>query len=888
MCVSSKPYYQALPAALKPLHYDLSIDNITETSYEGNVKILLSVVEPTDELHLHYRDLTIRTTSVRLLGASTESTESSESTKIGATVGRMDPKKEVFVIKFDQILTQIGQKIEAEISFEGIIQTNMSGFYKSKYIEDGVSKYMLSTQFEATDARRAFPCLDEPALKATFTVHLTTSREMTVLGNMPLESVSETPTSKKVTFCKTPLMSTYLLAWAVGDFEYIQGFTEDLYFDNKPLPVSIYTTKGYTKEAQFALEIAPKIVDLFSKVFQVKYPLPKLDLIAVHSFSHNAMENWGLITYRSTALLYSPEKSAPSYKQNVAYVVAHEIAHQWFGNLVTMQWWDELWLNEGFATWVGYYAVDYLFPEWDIFSEFVSSSLQQALRLDGLRNSHPIKVPVIDALDIDQLFDAISYLKGSSAILMLSTYLGTDVFLNGVAKYLIKHQFGNTTAENLWAAIAEVSGRDVEAMMEPWISKIGYPVINVLKSENGTGLQLTQSRFLNGGGVLPEEDKTLWWVPLNIKSSSKNISLEIFSEKKAHIDMSPSGLFKLNKDTQAPYRVSYDSEILNENILKNFTEFSTKDKVGIIADIISLATSGEGQTSTITFLELVKSVALNADLLQDAFAPWKELVAALSSFSSTFSGSNPALSDKIHSFCKAVYAKLAIKLLEENIPASDYSKSKLKSLVLKNALGYRIPKLETYAESAFSEWTSSSSVDSSLREFIFGAVASSKSFNKAQFDSMVEEVKNPSTLDSRELTLSALGNVRDRSLASELLLLILDENVIPTMDAHFLAVNLTKNSTIRDDFWEFFKSKYDTLHKLMSTNMVVLDRFVKLTLCNYQSMHMFNEVEQFFENKDVHGFERALNQVLDQIHINAAWYERDNAQVYKWLESNGF
>lgn len=876
MCKTEQPYYEALPQTLQPLHYDVAVSEITDSVYSGIVKIDLSIVEATDELHLHYRDLTIKNAVVHYMGALFD-----------AKVALTDKKKEVFVLKLGRSLDAIGEIAQVEISFEGIIQTNMAGFYKSAYVENGVTKYMLSTQFEATDARRAFPCLDEPALKATFTVHITTKLDLTVLGNMPVER--EEPVGddyKRVTFCKTPKMSTYLLAWAVGEFEYIQSFTEDVYYGDKPLPVSIYTTKGYTKDAQFALEIAPKIVDLFSKVFQVKYPLPKLDLIAVHSFSHNAMENWGLITYRSTALLYSPEKSAPSYKQNVAYVVAHEIAHQWFGNLVTMQWWDELWLNEGFATWVGYYAVDHLFPEWDIFSEFVSSSLQQALRLDGLRNSHPIKVPVNDALDIDQLFDAISYLKGSSTILMLSTYLGTDVFLNGVAKYLNVHKYGNTTAENLWSAISDVSGHDVASLMDPWITRIGYPIIKVSESEGN--LQLSQSRFLNGGGVLPEEDETVWWVPLNIKSSAQNLQSDALLQKSALLDIELDSFFKLNKDTEAPYRVDYDSKILNGSVLLNFSELSTKDRVGLIADVISIAISGDSATSTITFLNLVKSLTLDAALLGEAFAPWKELVAALSSFGRTFSGLDAALTAKVQSFIKAVYSKLAIKLLQENVPESNFNRSKLKSLILKTSLGCHIPELQQFANDAYANWTASGSIDSSLREYIFGSKVSSPDFSEEDFELLMNEVIKPSSLDSREIVLGAMGQISHPEYTGRLLDTILDEKVIPTMDAHFLAVTVTNNPLTRAGFWTFFKNNYERLYELMSTNMVVLERFVKLTLCNYQTSEMALEVEAFFENKDVHGFERALKQVLDQIQINAAWYERDHQEVFKWLDENQF
>ena len=334
------------------------------------------------------------------------------------------------------------------------MNNSMAGFYRSKYKPtvapaksvpmDGEHHVMFSTQFESSDARRAFPCFDEPNLKATFDVSIEIPEDQTALSNMPGKEVKGKPGMKRVIFDRTPIMSTYLLAWAFGDFEFVEGFTQRKY-DGKQLPCRVYTTRGLKEQGRFALENCHQVVDYFSEIFKIDYPLPKMDLLAVHEFSHGAMENWGLVTYRTVAVLFDEKQSDAKYKGRVAYVVAHELAHQWFGNLVTMDWWSELWLNEGFATWVGWLAVNRLYPDHEVWSQFVTEAMQTAQNLDSLRASHPIEVPVKDALEVEQIFDAISYLKGSSVIRMLSGHLGVETFLEGVSAYLKKHAYGRLT-----------------------------------------------------------------------------------------------------------------------------------------------------------------------------------------------------------------------------------------------------------------------------------------------------------------------------------------------------------------------------------------------------------------------------------------------------------
>ena len=296
-------------------------------------------------------------------------------------------------------------KAPITIKFKGIVNADMAGFYRSKYKplnppaksvgKEGDYHLMYSTQFEACDARTAFPCFDEPNLKATFDVSIEIPEDQTALSNMPEKesTAGSRPGLKVVSFETTPKMSTYLLAWAIADFEYVETLTERKY-NGKQLPVRVYTTPGYKARGQLGVEVCAKVVDFYSEIFQLEYPLPKLDLIAVHEFSHGAMENWGLVTYRLTAILFDPKTSDTQYKKRVAYVVAHELAHQWFGNLVTMDWWNELWLNEGFATWVGWHAVDHLYPEFQVWPQFVTEAVQTAQGLDGLRASHPVDVPI--------------------------------------------------------------------------------------------------------------------------------------------------------------------------------------------------------------------------------------------------------------------------------------------------------------------------------------------------------------------------------------------------------------------------------------------------------------------------------------------------------------
>jgi aminopeptidase N len=408
------------------------------------------------------------------------------------------------------------------------------------------------------------------------------------------ETTMVEPDKKLVAFETTPVMSTYLLAWAVGDFEYIEGFTERRY-NGKQLPVRVYTTRGLKEQGEWALEHAPKIIDFFSESFEIDYPLPKSDILAVHEFTHGAMENWGLVTYRLTAILFDEKQSEARIRNRVAYVVAHELAHQWFGNLVTMDWWDELWLNEGFATWAGWLVTDHLHPEWEVWPQFINEGMDQAFSLDAVRASHPIQVLVRDALDVNQVFDRISYLKGCSMIRMLASHLGIKTFLKGIAIYLKKHAYQNAKTEALWSALSEASGADVNALMGQWIEKIGFPVLTV--AEEPGQITVKQSRFLSTGDVKPEDDETVWWVPLALqgKTGTQGIQSLGLTTKEDTISGIDDDFYTLNSGASSFYRVNYPPSRL-EKLGTQLDRLTVEDKIFITGSAADLAFSGYGTT----------------------------------------------------------------------------------------------------------------------------------------------------------------------------------------------------------------------------------------------------------------------------------------------------
>ena len=385
----------------------------------------------------------------------------------------------------------------AEIDFSGKIPEELQGFYLAK-TKDG---NMFTTQFESTGARRFFPCIDNPSYKATFDITVRIDSDLDAISNMPVESQENISGKKVVKFMQTPVMSTYLLYLGIGKFD-----EKSINFDgNKKLILA--AQKGHLTESDYPLEIGKKAIEFYRNYFGIDYPLPKEHLIAVPEFAAGAMENWGAITFREIFLNISPSTGA-SVKKAVGEVIAHELAHQWFGDLVTMNWWDDLWLNESFATFMSYKAMNKLEPDYDMFADFLVSETAGALEGDSLVNSHPIEVEVKHPDDISQIFDEISYGKGGSILRMINAFVTDEVFRKGLHLYLENFKYKNAGGSDLWEFIAKVSDRPVRKVMESFIQNIGYPIVEIME-DNGT-LKLNQYRFLLNG----KKQNVQWKIPL--------------------------------------------------------------------------------------------------------------------------------------------------------------------------------------------------------------------------------------------------------------------------------------------------------------------------------------------------------------------------------------
>ncbi|KAM0278728.1 hypothetical protein ACHAQH_005022 [Verticillium albo-atrum] len=880
-----------LPDTIKPSHYVVSLRELDfkNWTYKGTVSIDVEVVKPTKEVVINALELKLSKASVTVTqNKSTESYESASITK--------DEKKQRAVITFDQEIPA-SQKASILIHFEGILNNDMAGFYRSKYTpavtpaasvaRDDEWHYMLSTQFEPCDARRAFPCFDEPNLKATFDVELEIPEDQVALSNMPVKDTKKTRDGfQLVSFETSPKMSTYLLAWAIGDFEYVEGFTERRY-NGKQLPVRVYTTRGLKEQGRWALWHAPKIIDYFSDIFGIEYPLPKADLLAVHEFSAGAMENWGLVTYRTTAVLYDEKTSEPRYANRVAYVVAHELAHQWFGNLVTMDWWDELWLNEGFATWVGWLATDHLHPEWQVWPQFINEGMEMAFKLDSIRASHAIHVPVKDALDVNQIFDHISYLKGCSAIRMLANHLGVETFLKGVSNYLKKHQYGNAKTEALWSALSEASGKDVNKLMGPWISKIGHPVLTV--AEEPDQISVKQSRFLSTGDVKPEDDETTWWIPLELegKKGVKGITSLALEKKEDTIRDIDTDFYKLNSGASGFYRVNYPPKRLLQ-LGKQLDRLSTEDKIAIIGSAGDLAFSGYGTTAALfSFIQGFSK--------EDNYLVWSQVLDSIALVKGIF-GEDEVIKKGLEAFTLKLIDDAVGKVGWEYPEGESYLTGLLRKRLILTA---GVNGHAGVTEEALKRWKAyvdspeSNPLPPALRTPVFRVAVKHDPVKAVEV--LKKEWFTTKSIDGKEVCLSAISAARDTELVEKTILPFLfnrsppapASDSVPSSDMHVLASGLGANSSAREVQWKYLQANWDDC-VVKAGNNVVVDRLVSMSLSKFADADKIKEIDAFFAGKDTAGFNRTLETVKDKIRGRAAYRQRDAAALKEWLAANGY
>ncbi|KAF9562157.1 leucyl aminopeptidase [Agrocybe pediades] len=886
-----------LPTNVKPTHYDITVKtDLEEHTFQGFVKVDLDVKSETSIIVLNTSDL--------VLGDAFISYNASEPAKITAATS-FDKTQERTTFQLP-ITLPAGSKAQIKIGFSGKLTGSMMGYYKASWEHEGKTKYYALTQFEPTAARRAFPCWDEPLLKATFAVTLISREKTTNLSNMPalsekvLDASAETPAElaeilastknekwKITKFETTPPMSSYIVAFANGEFEYLETSVK-MPLSGKTIPLRIYTTADVIHQAQFALDVKAAVLPLYEKIFDVEYPLPKLDTLVASDFDAGAMENWGLITGRTSAFLLDPARADIQAKKRVASVQSHEVAHMWFGNITTMEWWNYLYLNEGedcFATLMGEVIVPgkpMVFPEWRVNSEFISEHLSRALSLDSKLSSHPIEVECPDANHINQIFDALSYSKAASVLRMLSYYVGEEKFLKGVSLYLKKKLFANSVTHDLWEGISTSTGLDITQLMENWITKVGFPVLRV--TENNKGITVRQDRFLETGPAKPEDNQVIWNVPLSIVSSKDGERFvdrtAILQEREKSFKLDTSVPFKLNAGTNGVYRVLYTPERLAsiaQEAAKDNSIFTLEDRMGLVYDSMALARAGLAKVSSaLTLVDLWK----NEKECKLIYLVWQGIGSSISGLTDVW-WEYPEITDKLDAFSRSLFVPLVDKLGYEYPEGESVDSSLLRTLAVGQAYAAGDEGVIKELCSRFKQYQEtgdSSKIPADLQRVIYTAAV--KYGGRAEYDAMVKLHDKPNTPTEKIAAIRALSASEDEELIKKTLKFI--ETNARDQDVIYFFASLALNNKARRLLTQYMQDEYDALYKRFEGNFT-LGSLVSYTINFYSSEKDLAAVEAFFKGKDSSKYNQSLAQGLDSIRARHGYIERSTGDLKEWL-----
>ena len=852
-----------LPSNVKPTKYRMTLQpDLTSFTFKGEQTVDIEIVEPTARIKLNAAELEIGRVSLVRNGSATAAHSIS-----------LDEDTETATLDFGKTLSPGPAQLEME--FSGILNDRLVGFYRSEYQDtEGETRYLATTQFEATDARRAFPCWDEPALKAVFDVTLVFAEGFEAVSNTPIvEESTPAPGLRSVRFGETPIMSTYLLAFVVGDIVSVEADAAN------GTRVGIWTTRGKENQAGFALDTSVKLLGYFNDYFNIPYPLPKLDHVAIPDFAAGAMENWGCVTYRETALLVDPENSSAGTRQRVAEVVAHEMAHMWFGDLVTMEWWDDLWLNESFASWMGTKAVDWLFPEWEMWTQFVNMDANRALSLDGLKNSHPIEQEVKNPAEVSQLFDAISYSKGGSVLRMLENFLTPDVFQKGLYRYLKANEYGNARTQDLWAALEEESALPVTSIMDSWVKQTGYPVLQVDAERRAEDVQISisQERFVYDRLLGDEEpNPEVWQVPVTVSAPGSNSASTVMNSKDAVLTLPASSpaedWYKVNADQTGFYRVNYTAEDWQRLTPAISTQqIPATDRLGVQNDAYAL--SRAGLLPITQFLELAGSYSGETDA-----SVWGDLASNLRDIEQLIAGEpvHPAY----QRFGRELFGPAARRAGWTPRPDDGHLDSLLRSTVLGQSGSYNDSETLAQASSLFQRYLSDAdAVHPDLRGVVFSLAA--QAGDRSTYDQLWGLEERTSLQEEKIRLLLATCRFQDERLLNDTLEASISSRV-RSQDTIFVVAGVAANPKGRQPAWEFLKSNWAEFDRRYGGGGFGLMRLVSI-VNSFTTEEQRTDVEKFFTDNPAPAAERTIRQAMERMNLNIRWLELNRPALNSWF-----
>jgi len=845
-----------------PKHYDLFL-NISKDkqSFTGIVSISgRKVSRPSKRITLHQKALKIKKATVfqkQKNGSFDELELSRINTQDSFDEVRLHSSKLLYPGEYTLTL-----------EFSGNITDNMDGIYPSRFTEDGQDKKLIATQFESHHAREAFPCVDEPEAKATFDLHLTHDTSEVALSNTPITNEKVEGTRKTTSYDTTPLMSTYLLAFVVGDIVYKEALSKN------GVKIRTYATKNQVQHTEFALDTAVKCMDYYEDYYDIPFPLGKCDFIALPDFASGAMENWGLITFREQTLLMDPDTTSLSTKQYVAIVVAHELTHQWFGNLVTMRWWTDLWLNEGFASWMEYLAVNDIYPEWNLWTQFAVDDQQLALKIDSLEHTHPVEVTVGHPDEIRSIFDAISYQKGASMIHMLHDYLGAIPFRDGLRYYLKKHSYKNTDTVDLWQALEDVTKKPVKEFMGTWTSQSGYPILSV--SQENDHLVVGQTKFVTNPTSSARQDATLWPVPL----LCKELDALTVTKKLTNVPISKQPPIKLNIGQTGFYRVNYSHDMQQAQLKAlDKGEIKAIDRMGLLADSFEATKSGYQPVSE--YLDLLSHYSK-----EDELPVWEIISGSLGSIRATLSQSDTAtvLRDAMKPWIQKYITPQLNRLGTESHDNEDHLDTLLRPIIVGLAASADHEETLAFIEKAYVKRLTDGeqSIDADLRGIVYGTTA--RHGGQKEFDQLLSMYKETQSSDEKLSLTAGMTSFKQPEIHQQIFDLIKSDTIRTQDNSYWIAYSLM-NRYSRQSTWEWVKSHWDWLKMTMGTDM----SFARLPIYaarQFATKDAIDDYVEFFSVRLEPSIERSYNQGLEIAQTATAWRTRDQEAALKWFKDN--
>ncbi|KAJ1180035.1 hypothetical protein NDU88_005259 [Pleurodeles waltl] len=892
-----------LPKSITPQHYDVELQPYLEKNseglyiFKGKSIVYFRCDVATNLILIHSNKLNYTMQGEFLVSLVARY----RSTAPGITKTWLEVPTQYLVVELTKYL-EVGKEYALYSQFTGELADDLAGFYRSEYKEGDETRIIATTQMQAPDARKSFPCFDEPAMKATFNITLIHMPQFVALSNMP--NISTTPqvidsiTWHVTRFERTPKMSTYLLAFIVCDFDKIERTENNI-------QIRIWARKKAIEEGQgvYALNITGPILNFYEKYYQLPYPLPKSDQIALPDFSAGAMENWGLVTYRETALLYEPKVSSIGNKERVLIVIAHELAHQWFGNLVTLRWWNDLWLNEGFASYVEYLGADQAEPSWNIKDLIVLNDIYRVMGVDALASSHPLSTKeeeINTSAEISELFDSISYSKGAAVIRMLSEFLTESVFVQGLRSYLQAFAYNNTIYDDLWVhlqkAVANQTAvklpKSVKSIMDTWTLQMGFPVVTVNTS---SGL-ITQKHFLLDSDSKVSRPSTFnytWIVPVtSVRTGSRQPDYWLQEPSAMNdafkVDGGSSDWILANLNMTGYYRVNYDQKNwkrIIQQLHKDHTVISVINRAQIIDDAFNLARAKYIQTTAA--LETTKFLTNETE-----YMPWESALSSLNYFTIMFDRSN-------------VYGPMKKYLQKQVTPLFQYFKNVTRNwTVLPDGLMNQYNEVNAIntactcdmaecwelASGLYKKWMSNpihNTIAPNLKSTIYCHAIAKGGENEWNF--AWEMFKNATVATEADKLRAALACTKEPWILNRYLQYTLDPTKIRKQDSTSTITYIANNAVGQSLAWDFVRANWKTLFSQHGAGSFSFANLVTRVTRRFSSEFDLKQLEQFKKDNEDTGFgsaTRALEQALEKTKANIKWVQENSEPVRQWFEAN--